>query len=117
MAFTTIEPKGPPKAKKKLEIDPLHADRVRLAFRLALEGDGVSGCMGVKSIANCRVAAVTRGRAAGRPCAGQLPVRACTPSRRWRPMRRGSGHDAACDRRRASFFSARDVAFGADESP
>ena len=39
------------KVKKKLEIDPLHADTVRLAFRLALEGDGTSGRMGVKSIA------------------------------------------------------------------
>ncbi len=39
------------KVKKKLEIDPLHADTVRLAFKLALEGDGVSGRMGVKSIA------------------------------------------------------------------
>lgn len=38
------------KTKKKLEIDPLHADTVRLAFRLALEGDGTSGPMGVKSI-------------------------------------------------------------------
>ena len=36
--------------KKKLEIDPLHADTVRLAFRLAREGDGTSGPMGVKSI-------------------------------------------------------------------
>ncbi|MFZ5558693.1 MAG: recombinase family protein [Pseudomonadota bacterium] len=39
------------KVKKKLEIDPLHADTVRLAFRLALEGDGTSGRMGVKAIA------------------------------------------------------------------
>ncbi|MGZ9106316.1 MAG: recombinase family protein [Rhodoplanes sp.] len=31
--------------------DPLHADTVRLAFRLALEGDGTSGRMGVKAIA------------------------------------------------------------------
>ncbi|MGH7120824.1 MAG: recombinase zinc beta ribbon domain-containing protein [Acetobacteraceae bacterium] len=38
------------KVKKKLEIDPLHADTVRLAFKLALEGDGVSGRMGVKTI-------------------------------------------------------------------
>jgi site-specific DNA recombinase len=38
------------KTKKKLEIDPLHADTVRLAFKLALEGDGTSGPMGVKSI-------------------------------------------------------------------
>ena len=39
------------KVKKKLEVDPLHADTVRLAFRLSLEGDGVSGRMGVKAIA------------------------------------------------------------------
>jgi site-specific DNA recombinase len=38
------------KVKKKLEIDPLHAGTVRLAFRLALEGDGTSGPMGVKAI-------------------------------------------------------------------
>ena len=40
------------KMKKKLEIDPLHADTVRLIFRLALEGDGASGPMGVKAIVN-----------------------------------------------------------------
>jgi len=34
-----------------LEIDPLHADTVRLMFRLALIGDGTSGRMGVKAIA------------------------------------------------------------------
>jgi site-specific DNA recombinase len=39
------------KVKKKLEIDPLHADKVRLIYRLALEGDGASGPMGVKNIA------------------------------------------------------------------
>ncbi len=39
------------KIKKKLEIDPLHADTVRLIYRLFLEGDGTSGAMGVKSIA------------------------------------------------------------------
>ena len=38
------------KTKKKLEIDPLHADTVRLIYRLFLEGDGVSGPMGVKAI-------------------------------------------------------------------
>ena len=38
------------KIKKKLEIDPLHADTVRLAFNLALHGDGTSGSMGVKAI-------------------------------------------------------------------
>ncbi|WP_323990717.1 recombinase family protein [Nguyenibacter sp. L1] len=38
------------KTKKKLEIDPLHADTVRLIYRLALEGDGTSGQMSVKTI-------------------------------------------------------------------
>ncbi len=38
------------KVKKKLEIDPLHADTVRLIYRLALEWDGKSGPMGVKNI-------------------------------------------------------------------
>src|SRR5579859_1371167 len=36
------------KVKKKLEIDPLHAETVRLIYRLALHGDGVKGQMGVK---------------------------------------------------------------------
>jgi site-specific DNA recombinase len=39
------------KVKKKLEIDPLHSDTVRLIYRLALEGDGTNGPMGVKNIA------------------------------------------------------------------
>jgi hypothetical protein len=39
------------KVKKKLEIDLLHADTIRLIYRLALEGDGTSGPMGVKNIA------------------------------------------------------------------
>ncbi len=39
------------KVKKKLEIDPLHADTVRLIYRLALEGDGMNGPLGVKNIA------------------------------------------------------------------
>ena len=38
------------KVKKKIDIDPLHAETVRLIFRLALEGDGASGPMGVKAI-------------------------------------------------------------------
>ena len=39
------------KVKKRLEIDPFHAETVRTIFRLALEGDSVSGSMGVKAIA------------------------------------------------------------------
>jgi DNA invertase Pin-like site-specific DNA recombinase len=45
----TAEQRGA-KVKKKLEIDPLHADTVRLIYRLALEGDGTTGQMGVKNI-------------------------------------------------------------------
>jgi hypothetical protein len=36
--------------KKTLEIDPFQAKTVRLIFRLAWEGNGNSGPMGVKSI-------------------------------------------------------------------
>ena len=39
------------KVKKKLEIDPLHAETVRKIYRLFLEGDGERGAMGVKAIA------------------------------------------------------------------
>ncbi|WP_234841408.1 recombinase family protein [Sinorhizobium meliloti] len=39
------------KIKKKLEIDPLHAESVRLIYRLFLEGGGTSGPKGVKAIA------------------------------------------------------------------
>lgn len=38
------------KTKKKLEIDPLHADTVRLIYRLFLDGDGQTGPLGVKAI-------------------------------------------------------------------
>ena len=36
------------KIKKKLEIDPIHADTVRLIYRLALTGDGRNGPLGIK---------------------------------------------------------------------
>jgi site-specific DNA recombinase len=39
------------KTKKTLEIDPIQAEIVRLIFKLAREGDGSSGAMGVKSVA------------------------------------------------------------------
>src|SRR5207237_1831058 len=38
------------RTKKTLEIDPFQAQTVRLIFRLTLEGDGISGPMGAKSI-------------------------------------------------------------------
>lgn len=39
------------RTKKTLEIDPIQAETVRTIFRLAREGSGSSGSMGVKSIA------------------------------------------------------------------
>src|SRR5271165_7110858 len=38
------------KTKKKLEIDPVEAETVRLIFKLYLFGDGSSGALGVKEI-------------------------------------------------------------------
>jgi site-specific DNA recombinase len=53
------------KTKKKLEIDPLHADTVRLIYRLALEGDGTTGQMGVKNIVSISTAAASSPATAG----------------------------------------------------
>jgi site-specific DNA recombinase len=60
------------KVKKKLEIDPLHAGTVRLAFKLALEGDGTSGPMGVKAIVKHLNAQRIFTRDGGRWGVGQL---------------------------------------------
>ncbi len=60
------------KVKKKLEIDPLHAGTVRLAFKLALEGDGTSGPMGVKAIVKHLNARRIFTRDGGRWGVGQL---------------------------------------------
>jgi site-specific DNA recombinase len=52
--------------KKTLEIDPVQAETVRLIFRLAREGNGSSGPMGVKSIATHLNASGIRTRDGGR---------------------------------------------------
>jgi DNA invertase Pin-like site-specific DNA recombinase len=54
------------RTKKILEIDPIQAETVRLIFRLAREGDGTSGPMGVKSITKHLNAAGIRTRDGGR---------------------------------------------------
>src|SRR5215468_5899023 len=54
------------RTKKTLEIDPIQAETVRLIFRLAREGDGSSGPMGVKSITKHLNAAGIRTRDGGR---------------------------------------------------
>jgi site-specific DNA recombinase len=54
------------RTKKTLEIDPIHAETVRLIFRLAREGNGSSGPTGVKSIAKHLNEAGIRTRDGGR---------------------------------------------------
>jgi DNA invertase Pin-like site-specific DNA recombinase len=54
------------RTKKTLEIDPIQAETVRLIFRLAREGSGSSGPMGVKSIATHLNAVGIRTRDGGR---------------------------------------------------
>jgi site-specific DNA recombinase len=54
------------RTKKSLEIDPIQAETVRLIFRLAREGDGSSGPMGVKTITKHLNAAGVRTRDGGR---------------------------------------------------
>ena len=49
------------RTKKTLEIDPVQAETVRLVFRLAREGDGSSGPMGVKSLGAAPEGAMSRG--------------------------------------------------------
>src|SRR5262249_24427888 len=54
------------RTKKTLEIDPIQAETVRLIFRLAREGDGRSGPMGVKSTSKHLNTAGIRTRDGGR---------------------------------------------------
>src|SRR6202171_1629931 len=54
------------RVKKTLEIDPFQAETVRLIFRLAGEGGGPSGPMGIKSITNHLNASGIRIRDGGR---------------------------------------------------
>jgi site-specific DNA recombinase len=60
------------RAKKTLEIDPIQAESVRLIFRLAREGDGTSGLMGVKNITKHLNAAGIRTRDGGRWSVGAV---------------------------------------------
>src|ERR1700730_621849 len=60
------------KIKKKLEVDPVEAETVRLIFKLHLLGDGSSGALGVKEIVkwmNARGYRTRRGKSFG---VGQL---------------------------------------------
>jgi hypothetical protein len=66
------------RVKKTLEIDPFQAETLRLIFRLALEGDGTSGAMVVRSITKHRTTAGIRTRDGGRWDLGQYRINALT---------------------------------------
>lgn len=67
IGYRTVEAgKRGAKVKKTLEVDPLHADTVRLIYRLALEGAEGSGPMGLKAIATFLNARDVRTRDGGR---------------------------------------------------
>lgn len=66
-----VEKRGA-KIKKALEIDPLHAETIRLIFRLALEVSDGGGPMGVKAIACFLNARDIRTRDGGRWGLGQI---------------------------------------------
>lgn len=74
------------RTKKTLEIDPIQAETVRLIYRLAREGNGSSGSMGVKSIAKQLNESGIRTRDGGRwgvrsKPSSPRPVNACGPNR------------------------------------
>ena len=67
IGYRTVEAgKRGAKVKKTLAIDPLHAETVRLIYRLALEGADGSGSMGIKAIASFLNAHDIRTRDGGR---------------------------------------------------
>lgn len=67
IGYRTVEAgKRGAKVKKTLAIDPLHADTVRLIYRLAIEGVEDRGPMGVKAIATYLNAQDIRTRDGGR---------------------------------------------------
>ena len=56
------------KVKKKLDVDPVEAETVRLVFKLYLHGDGQSGALGVKEVVkwlNARGYRTRRGKTFG----------------------------------------------------
>ena len=60
------------KVKNKQEVDPLHAETVRLIFRLALQGDKQSGPMWVKAIVSHLIGKGMFTRTGGRWGVGQV---------------------------------------------
>ena len=71
--YTTVavEQRGA-RLKKKLAVDPVEAEAVRLIFRLLIEGDGTTGPMGVKAAVSWLNARGCRTRGGARWGIGQL---------------------------------------------
>ena len=90
------------KIKKKLDVDPVEAETVRLMFRLYLEGDGKSGPLGVKDVAkwlNERGYRTRRGATFGVGPVHVILTNACYATGKWpygrRNSRTGGLHDPA----------------------
>jgi site-specific DNA recombinase len=72
-AVEDVEQRGH-RMKKRLAIDPVEAETVRLIFRLYLEGDGASGPLGVKEVAKALNARGIRTRLGARFGVGPVHV-------------------------------------------
>ena len=88
------------KIKKKLDIDPVEAETVRLIFRLYLEGDGETGPLGVKETTkwlNSHGYRTRRGSTFGVGPVHKILTNACYVTGRWpygkRDSRNGGQHD------------------------
>lgn len=74
-----VEQRGA-KLKKRLVIDPVEAENVRLIFRLFREGTGTSGPMGIKAAATWLNDHGYRTRSSGRWCIGPLHALITSPT-------------------------------------
>jgi site-specific DNA recombinase len=90
------------KIKKKLDIDPVEAELVRLIFRLYLEGDGSSGPLGIKEVTkwlNSHGHRTRRGSTFGVGPVHNILRNACYATGKWpygrRSSRTGGKHDPA----------------------
>ncbi len=88
--------------KKRLEVDPVEAELVRLIFRLYSEGDGVSGPLGVKDTTkwlNVRGYRTRRGATFGVGPVHVMLTNRCYATGKWpygvRNSRTGQRHDPA----------------------
>ncbi|MGC1578679.1 MAG: recombinase family protein, partial [Beijerinckiaceae bacterium] len=90
------------KIKKKLDVDPVEAELVRLIFRLYLDGDGSSGPLGVKEVTkwlNSHGYRTRRGSTFGVGPVHTILRNACYATGKWpygrRNSRTGGKHDPA----------------------